>query len=396
MNQKTDEIDALAAAYLYDKKNTVEEIAHILSYAPATISRLLKKARADGYLVKEERFSEKELSDAEMEQVRQRAAHSRLRKRLGEIVIHNPGMRVPVLHEFPSGSKDDSSEGWDRRLLEFGRRAAPVVRQLLLQSTLCGVSWGATIGNVVYALPRVPVRPYRTADAVSVIPLCGEPLGNMPIRFSSSTLAAELEKYLTGNDRKALSLGMVPAFIPDGFSKAELDGVWKLIELVEAYQTILGKHDTAQQKQRPLVEQLDMVLTSVGPSDRLLGYGSSKLIQTGKLNREELQDLVFSDISGVLISRSGLSKADQAKLNRVNERWTGIRLEHLLDCAKRAATSDSKKKLPGVVVIAIGKSKAHFLLETIKLGLINHLILDYDLEEELERLVEKSIGVTHD
>ena len=40
------------------------------------------------------------------------------------------------------------------------------------------------------------------------------------------------------------------------------------------------------------------------------------------------------------------------------------------------------------MVVAIAKNKARFIYEGAKLNLINHLVIDDDLEEELERLVK--------
>jgi hypothetical protein len=44
----------------------------------------------------------------------------------------------------------------------------------------------------------------------------------------------------SGDDWKDLSLAMVPAFIPEGFSGEQTRGVWRLIDLVWSYRFIFG------------------------------------------------------------------------------------------------------------------------------------------------------------
>jgi DNA-binding transcriptional regulator LsrR (DeoR family) len=181
---------------------------------------------------------------------------------------------------------------------------------------------------------------------------------------------------------------MVPAFIPDGFTRQELSGVRKLIELVRSYDQIFGQK-TPSQSETPLAEKLDMIVTSVGPAERPLGFGQGVLFETGRITFEELQKLVIGDVGGVCFARPDLSKTDSQTLARVNERWTGLRREHLLACAARARRSpDPFDGPPGVVVISGGRARARVIYELVKLGLINHLIIDDELENELESITE--------
>jgi len=382
------DIDMLACAYLAGEEKKQIEIAEILGLSQATVSRLLKQARKK-YLKEEVRFLREEVDDEMMEKILHRAARKRLGNELDELAKRYTGLRGPILRVFPSSGKGGAVSEWGNRLLKFSPQAAPFVKDLLVRANLCGVSWGTTVRGIVSALQKISLPPPRANTPIRVIPLCGEPLGNLPTSFSSSNLAADIEIFLNGDNKETFSLGMVPAFIPDNFTRAQLEGIWQLIGLVEGYNRIFGKNTSKKSTQVPLVEELDTVLTSVSSSDRPLALRGSALFRTiGNIDLKMLGELVIGDISGVCIPRPGLNKADRAKVDQVNKRWTGIRREHLEACARRSALSDLLKGPPGIIVIAFGKNKAECVFECIKLGLANVLLVDDDLEEELERLVK--------
>jgi DNA-binding transcriptional regulator LsrR (DeoR family) len=94
-------------------------------------------------------------------------------------------------------------------------------------------------------------------------------------------------------------------------------------------------------------------------------------------------------MAGVLLPRRDISKKEQDTINKINERSTGIKREHLTQCAARARQTH----MPGTVVIALGKNKANFVLESVKLGLVNHLIIDDDLENKLLSLLSLQEGI---
>jgi hypothetical protein len=76
------------------------------------------------------------------------------------------------------------------------------------------------------------------------------------------------------------------------------------------------------------------------------------------------------------------NKADREYVEAVNKRWTGIKETHFHRCALRAREND----LPGVTVLAVGAVRAEIVLQCLKLGTINHLILDTDCADELQGL----------
>ncbi|MBI1763578.1 MAG: hypothetical protein HYR56_19305 [Acidobacteria bacterium] len=377
-----DTLTMLTIAFMAGEGKLQNEIASDLGLSQATVSRLLAKARATGYLKAEVRFVHEKVAPATLQEIRVAASRKKLEVRLNELMRQHSARKGLVLREFPSGSQETTDEAWAKRLQEFSQRAAPFVRQLLMRAKLCGVSWGETLGVLIAMLAGPPLAPPRSNAAPNAIPLCGEPLGQEPNHFSSSNLAALLEKFYTGDDRATLSLGMVPAFIPTDFNAQEMSVVWRLLESVNDYELIFGHPSGEPVKHQPYVEKLDMILTSVGPAQRLLGYRSAEWLKK-KFNLRMLEKLVLGDIAGVLIPRLELNQKAKEKVRQVNARWTGIQQKHLVACAQRA----EQNNLPGVVCFAAGKNKAPFALEAVKLGLINVLIVDDDLEDELERLI---------
>lgn len=388
MRKTMELIDLLACAYLASQGKTQIEIARELGLSQATVSRLLRDAREDDYLSVKVFFHEEKIESDLLAKVMQRVFNREIVNSLDEIAERYSGQRGLVLRVFSSGSKDSSEEGMKTRIQEFSKQAAPFIKDLLMNTASCGISWGTTLGGVVTALGKTLADAPHTKNPITVIPLGGEPLGLVPNSFSSSYLAANLGKIMNGETAQTPSIAMVPAFIPGDFNGTELDGVWKMIGLVEAYEQIFdSQHGQSQITRKSLASQLEMILTSVGPAESLFGYIGRELSRSG-MKIEELQKYAYGDICGVCIPRPGISKEGEEQLHIIADRWTGVRRKHLEDCANRAA----KHKKPGVVVVAVGKKKAQFVLEIIKQGLVNTLIVDDDLEEHLKKLVKEELS----
>ena len=94
------------------------------------------------------------------------------------------------------------------------------------------------------------------------------------------------------------------------------------------------------------------------------------------VTKDELQGRAVGDIGGVFLPRS----ARDPVVRGINERWTGVRLEHLAGCARAAADDPGRA---GVVVVAMGRAKAEVTHACVRAGLITELILDHDLAQAL-------------
>ena len=112
-----------------------------------------------------------------------------------------------------------------------------------------------------------------------------------------------------------------------------------------------------------------------------------KLFESSDLKIDELAKLVVGDMGGVLFPRDRLTPKQKQKLETVAARWTGVTVDHLKRCSRRAHDQPhSFNGPPGVVVICVGKARAPFLLEAVKQGIVNHLIIDDELQEELDKI----------
>jgi len=381
------ELKMLAAAFLAGRGHAQKEIAEILDLSQATVSRMLEQARREEFLRSEIRFAEEKLDLSTLQRVRQVTQRRELDEQLTRLATRLALPGKPELLVFSSG--DQTQENIDKRLLTFSRHAAPYIKELIACSHFCGVTWGSTVWNLVGGLRNLYARPPWANREITFVPLSGEPLGSLPTSHSSSSLANELAKCVNGEAHTALSISMVPAFIPQGFTKAQLEGVWKLIRLVDAYDQIFA---AARKETKPLVQRCDMILTSIGPAAKPLGYGGGgKLFETGNLKIEVLRKIVLGDMGGVCFPRPDLTKPEREIVRNINERWTGVKQEHLMSCAQRAFASKLESPIPGIVVAAIGAEKADFIFEAIMMGVINHLIIDETLEKRLIQLVSKAL-----
>ncbi|MGB7758701.1 MAG: hypothetical protein WBL61_02675 [Bryobacteraceae bacterium] len=378
-----DELDMVTAAYLAGEGRKQTAIAETLGTNQAAVSRLLVHARKR-YLREEVRFLQEKVSPEMMQKVMQRVSRNALSEKLDHLAAL-AGRRGPVLRVFSCDKT--RAESRPERMAELGRQAAPYIRDLILRSKVCGVTWGGMLSAVVSALKDLSKAPPWKEGPIEIIPLAGEPLGDDPTTYSSSSLAHELGAAVNGPGYYARSLAMVPAFIPSGFEKKAISGVNQLIGLVEAYAQIFGEPRGGQRAAGVMVNNLDMVLTSVGPAERLLGFGRGRLFATGKIKLEDLQNLVIGDMGGICFERPGLTKGQRRELQSVVARWTGWSRGDLDGCVDRANEGDRFQGPPGIVVISIGSDRAKFLLEAVALGCVNHLLIDDELQVKMETLL---------
>jgi DNA-binding transcriptional regulator LsrR (DeoR family) len=128
---------------------------------------------------------------------------------------------------------------------------------------------------------------------------------------------------------------------------------------------------------------LDGILTSVGSKDQPGRFWSGEFFRQGDIDLPRLRRGALGDLGGAFVANPAAKKTDRDYVARVNEQWTGIKEVNFRRCAVRAR----KHKLPGVVVLAVGGVRAEVILQCVKLGLVNHLILDSDCAQKLNSLL---------
>ena len=69
-------------------------------------------------------------------------------------------------------------------------------------------------------------------------------------------------------------------------------------------------------------------------------------------------------------------------MDSIVQRWTGVTIEQLRECVVRA----QRKNAPGILVVAIGASKAPVVHAAVRSGLVQHLFTDQYLADRLEQI----------
>jgi len=297
--------------------------------------------------------------------------------------------------EAPAG--DGPGESARASGIAFAQAAMGRVIEFLASGERWGVTWGHNVGCVIGEIVKDPANRGAFEKAPRVVPLCGDPFDVVPTSESSSVLAEQLDVYLNGqHGKELLSLRNVPSYIPGnaegGFTRSEIAGIKKFVLRCKAYQRIfgvsrlqLGTRTRRAFSGTPLADQLDGILTSVSSDQRTFFYGPATMIPMTKSEQAWLNANAF-DIAGVCLARSSSDGKGNPLLARLRAQWMGITLEQLEACAERACSRRGSASLPGVVVVAIGVQKANSVAESLRLGLVNHLICSADLASQLEKL----------
>jgi DNA-binding transcriptional regulator LsrR (DeoR family) len=386
MQKKADRLEILAAAYLYGQQQTEEAIGRSLGLSQSVVSRLIKIARREGILQTKTTFI-KELGEDELARILARVRPVELQESLSRVSVKGSKLPGPVLHVYPSHSRNTSVAAWRHRIDEFANACAKDLLEVLAPASLIGVSWGNTLASAIAAMEKtVPARRATQQRARMAIPLIGEPLGLNISQHSSSVLAARLGEALNPDAEPgkthSLSLAPVPALIPADMTESEIAAIRKLIGRITAYRAIFGPDGRAPSEgheNAPLIRRIDAVLTSTSTHEWPLGFDDDSLIRTAGVPREQLNDLVIGDLCGAVIPRPNLDGKAKAEVESILRRWTGVKISQLRDCALRSQTGG-----PGVIVLAIGANKAQVVFEAVRRGLVQHLFTDQDLADELE------------
>lgn len=264
---------------------------------------------------------------------------------------------------------DKDQEKWDKRIAAFGREVAPHLARLLEQSRIVGLTLGHTIAAAITYLKQfLDVNPFTHGEVVEFVATVGGDVNHPHVRreSNSSILATELSKTVNGSWRQAYTLHGIPSFLSDVHGP-DLEVVRSYIAARPCVQRVLER-----------ANDLDMLVTSCGRADQALAFWNDELGPLGMVFNE-LKRLTECEIGGVLVPKADLNARDQEQVDEMRRRWTGITLEHYRKCARSSG--------PGVVLLALDKSKAAYVLNCVDQGLVNELLVDRDLGEQLESLL---------
>jgi DNA-binding transcriptional regulator LsrR (DeoR family) len=365
-------IDALAAAYLFAHGKKQADIAGSLGVSQSKVSRQLR--HGSDYIEKKSRFREELLDEETLQQVLWRASPHELREKLKAWAArhHQP---PPTVH-FTAAAGDDREA--------FGSQAATVVSELLRNATgTVGVAWGNTLWHTIQALRQSPRDgALRHHDPLEIVPLCGDPLMDSDedeafADRTSSRIASELNRIVNGDTRRSVWLGLVPAFIPRTFHHRDTRVIRRYVDLVPQYRRVFGNPS--------LGSKLHMILTAAGSAQYPVSIGRSVLLGLDKEEASLLRRSVYGNVAGVLLPRHDeMPPGGGALVRELTEHWTGLTVEHLRACAAAAFQAGNAPKRPGVTVLSFREDQAEIILEAIRQGLVNQLIISPELEKALE------------
>jgi len=372
-------LDPARVALLKCKGVPQAKIAIRLGLAPATVSRLLSE-KNDGdacKYIKPPEFDWEKVSKAERAEL----------QLLDDVECLSPILREKLVALFGEASTrigatvvaagSEAAEGSAQRSAlpyEFYERAARVVWELLTPASVIGITWGHTLSKLLDAARKVRLPAFYSGERLpTIIPLCGESLGATQYSIlSSSALTKGFGEILTaGSVAPYWSLSMIPVFLPGpkAFKKSEVQAVRRLLQFSPAYAKIFGP---STGKEPSLAHRLDIVITSISRENEAFGIDHTDFWDTLKLR--QFSKLIIGDLAGVPLAHPG---ASTRALSELKERWTGLQEQHLRACAKRA--SASAEAPAGVIVVGAGRERAPCIIEAVRRGLVNHVVVDKEL-----------------
>ena len=96
-----------------------------------------------------------------------------------------------------------------------------------------------------------------------------------------------------------------------------------------------------------------------------------------------MKPLAIGDLGGIIIPIP--QNKNDAHLQEISSRWMGVRKEHVFDCARLARVRTGRT---GIVAVACGPQRAAVIIESVKMGLINELIIDKSLPDAIEAVLK--------
>jgi hypothetical protein len=400
MRKKEPSLPMLRALYLRAKYDMPEtDVAAMLSVAQGTVSRWWKRGVAEGLIGQQTRhtFKDTGMSAELVDKIRQVDSWARRLELLQKIPTMN-GVKVRAVRVFRSAERGSASP-IDARLRRFSQQAAGVLYDTIQRATTCAVASGYTLSNAVDALAaafgdfRFDGGTVRPPGKVRFVPVWPEDVNDPSPRVSSSALAERLDDLFnprsspldeSARPPRPPSLNSVPPFTPHYFETAKFRRY--LEEDFPGYRELFGSR-IAPRGSKPIIAEVDMLLTSIGARDRAFGRFHELLIKHAGVAADELAAIVAGDVGGVLIPAPNCTEAQRRRVRKINSIWNGLQPEHLEEIAVRSHRQESATA-PGVVIVSLdssGGGRAQVLAAAIRAGLVNELVVDEHLADGLEQ-----------
>lgn len=280
-------------------------------------------------------------------------------------------------------SRARSADAWTQCLRAVADAGARRFDELLEDGHKVGVAWGYTGRYWVDAVIRLKRR--MGVRSATVFPVAGSfPLldSHYPLEMTSTAVARDLAEFLNGRpSTMQINLDVVPAFLPTEFADHR-EVFMKFFRTLSPMRAVFGGDLGGPEG---LLAQADILVTGMGDMPTRDAEGSPSLKTRLRLEGVDLNRLAkvaVGDLGGTLLPRRDLSHADQDYLHGINSRFLGPSAEHYLACSRRAVENAK----PGVIAITHGAPKAAAVVQAVRMGLINELILDDMLAEAVVSL----------
>lgn len=395
--RKSSELMELVVAQLIAEGRSRMEIASKLEISTTRVSQLLK---GNPHLTM---VYEPSLTRGERDHLTQEASKLLGRAQLSEdISFLSPletGVKVTVIYD---------RESEERTRPTFTKQTAQALAGCLKNSKNTGVCGGVTIKPQAKSASFFHARDPSKEKAIRFIPLCGfTHLKSEATRFSSTMVALRFEEIFNakfdnlGNHPQ--NMNCLTLYSPyrkeNGLAENELldEGVRKYITTYfSGYEEIfLGNRRTA-----PLIDKVDTMITGVGAAsqkqyayldpekDGYIQFPSST--ELPPMSIEHLKsDVICGDIGGIFLPKETSDEDQYTKkvVSYLNSRLTTLNAQHLSACANRANDSiskDSRTGNSGVICMAFGAHKKEAVLQSVRQGYVNQLIIDDVLADALK------------
>ena len=380
-------LDPAKVAFLKCQGVSQSKISQKLDLAEATVSRMLsEKGGVSSPYIKPPEFDWSRVTESEKVEILALYDVDGFSPALTAhlLDIAPPNMRIAATVVL-ANTGVSNTEAQRTGLTIFYEGAARRVWELLTPANVIGITWGQTLSLLLEAVRKLRLAPRYSGEQVpKIVPLCGESLGARgPSSMSSSALAQGFGQALTARPADDyLSLNMIPAFLPGprAFQQHEIDAVKKLLRYSLAYKAIFGD---GHENEQPLIDQIDIVITSISRKDHPFGMEDRLEFTWKTLELSNLTELMIGDLAGIPLAHSESAAKD---ISLLLDRWTGLQKHHLENCARRASASSQPPA--GVIVVAAGRDRAPCIVEAVRQGLVNHLVVN----EELGRALIEMIG----
>jgi hypothetical protein len=358
------------------------EIAKRLDMSQGQVSKLIQRAYLAGWFIQSKpKFNSERLAPGEIDDLR-KMCYPRWDE-LKDVLKpkKNGEPRVRNIRIIETGSRETEAKAYDRRLEQFGKRAAMRIVELLPRMQSVGISWGKTLrficDNVVQTISEGKSLP--DPDKLRFFPVVGESLNRPNSDISASHLAARLHRAIRAKD-DPISFGAVAACIPAKY-KPHAKVIRDFFGSDAGFRRVFGAPTVDGRPHGGLVSCADTLILGVGTASmRVSDPYLDDTISLANISRAELDSLSIGNISGYFLERNPLSDEPAERLKDIKNLWTCINDSDIKHCAQRA---EDNRNLVGVVVVAIGEAKVEVIRECAHRGMINELIVDQDLADAL-------------